>query len=89
MKTLETMILDGIARGETDFNLEQQNLMELPLDIEKLQDVAVRLALNQNYLTGLPAEIGALRKLRYLNIRSNQMRQFPVAVGFPSAGQAD
>jgi Leucine-rich repeat (LRR) protein len=47
-----------------------------------------RLALSHNLLTTLPSRLVECRRLRYLNVRYNAMREIPEAVRLPcsSAG---
>lgn len=43
-----------------------------------------RLALSHNQLTTLPARFSECTSLRYLNIRGNQIKEFPMPVYLPS-----
>jgi hypothetical protein len=43
-----------------------------------------RLALSHNQLTSLPARFSECTSLRYLNIRGNQIKEFPMPVCLPS-----
>jgi hypothetical protein len=48
-----------------------------------------RLALSHNQLTTLPPRFSECTSLRYLNIRGNQIKEFPMAVYFPSPSAFD
>ena len=50
--------------------------------------MASRLALSHNQLSSLPARFSECTSLRYLNIRGNQIKEFPMAVITPSPNPA-
>jgi adenylate cyclase len=61
-----------------DLDLSNQKLKDLD-DIKFDKDIT-RLCLRNNLLTTLPMDLTHLAHLRYLNIRSNNLHQFPQAV---------
>lgn len=48
--------------------------------IEANTMLGIRLALAHNQITDFPAEFSSLSRIRYLNLRSNCIREFPLAV---------
>jgi hypothetical protein len=52
--------------------------------LDKRHTDAPRLALSHNLLASLPSRLIECKRLRYLNVRYNAMREFPEAVCPPS-----
>ena len=77
---LTRLIDETLQTGQPDLNLSHKNIAEIPPEIRQLRDVVVRLGLSQNLLTRLPADMTALYRLKYLNVRGNQFAQFPLVV---------
>ncbi|SMR60987.1 unnamed protein product [Zymoseptoria tritici ST99CH_1A5] len=62
-------------------DLSHKNINTLPVEVILLiKDKVERLALSHNPRIALPIEIGQCDRLRYLNLRWNKLRQFPMAV---------
>ena len=80
---LTRLIDETLQTGQPDLNLSHKNIAEIPAEIRQLRDVVVRLGLSQNLLTRLPADMTALYRLKYLNVRGNQFAQFPLVVRVP------
>ena len=66
-------------------NMGLQSLPEKLVDI--IKDEAVRLALDRNKLTGLSglnSRFSEFKRLKYLVLRNNQLKEFPAVVRFHS-----
>lgn len=48
-----------------------------------------RIGLNNNKLSSLPTELLNLKALRYINLRSNSLREFPSVVRQPASLELD
>jgi len=66
-------------------DLGHQNIARLPDDvIDVIRSEIERLALSHNLLATLPQRLVECRRLRYLNVRYNAMREIPPVVGTPT-----
>jgi hypothetical protein len=71
-----------IAPGIT-IDLGHKNIARLPDEvIDVIRAEIERLALSHNVLSTLPLRLVECKRLRYLNVRYNAMREFPEAVCF-------
>jgi len=77
-------IPDAVINYTCDVTLSHQGLARLPAElIDVVRNDVTRLALDHNRLTGLSGlgpRITECTKLRYLVLRNNKLKQFPVAV---------
>ncbi|KAG6090657.1 hypothetical protein E4U30_004921 [Claviceps sp. LM220 group G6] len=68
----------GLRSGVT-LDLSRKGIEHLPEEVvEIVKDQLERLALSHNLLTSLPVKFSECTSLRYLNIRGNQMIDFPL-----------
>jgi len=77
-------IPDALINYTCDVTLSHQGLARLPAElIDVVRNDVTRLALDHNRLTGLSGlgpRITQCVKLRYLVLRNNKLREFPMAV---------
>lgn len=65
-------------------DLSRKNIQKLPEEVvDIVKNQLERLALSHNQLSSLPARFSECISLRYLNIRGNQIKEFPIAVFAP------
>ncbi|KAK5997983.1 hypothetical protein PT974_00352 [Cladobotryum mycophilum] len=70
----------GLKSGIT-IDLSRRGIQKLPDEvIDLVKNELERLALSHNQLSSLPARFGECTALRYLNIRGNQIKEFPMAL---------
>ncbi|EMC97600.1 hypothetical protein BAUCODRAFT_122033 [Baudoinia panamericana UAMH 10762] len=70
----------GVHTGVT-VDLSHKNIHALPVEvIDLIKDKVERLALSHNVQIAIPTQIVQCGRLRYLNLRGNQLRHFPEAV---------
>ncbi|KFA74642.1 hypothetical protein S40288_03203 [Stachybotrys chartarum IBT 40288] len=68
----------GLKTGVT-IDLSRKNIQKLPEEVvDIVKNELERLALSHNQLTSLPARFSECTSLRYLNIRGNQLKEFPL-----------
>ncbi|PHH71911.1 hypothetical protein CDD80_4902 [Ophiocordyceps camponoti-rufipedis] len=68
----------GLRSGVT-IDLSRKDIQRLPEEVvDIVKDELERLALSHNQLTSLPARFSECTLLRYLNIRGNQIKEFPM-----------
>ncbi|CAA21894.1 MOR signalling network scaffold, leucine-rich repeat protein Sog2 [Schizosaccharomyces pombe] len=69
---------DAGPENALTLDLSHLNLRELPYEqLERIQGRIARLALGHNFIKSIGPEILKFTRLRYLNIRSNVLREFP------------
>jgi len=77
-------IPDALTIYTCDVTLSHQGLARLPAElIDVVKNDVTRLALDHNRLTGLSGlgpRISQCLKLRYLVLRNNKLKEFPMAV---------
>ncbi|KAH6900075.1 RAM signaling pathway protein-domain-containing protein [Thelonectria olida] len=70
----------GIKTGVT-IDLSRKNIQKLPEEVvDIVKNELERLALSHNQLSTLPVRFSECTSLRYLNIRGNQIKEFPMAL---------
>ncbi|KAK2593797.1 RAM signaling network component [Conoideocrella luteorostrata] len=70
----------GLRSGIT-VDLSRKGIQKLPEEVvDIVKDQLERLALSHNQLSTLPARFSECTSLRYLNIRGNQIKEFPMAL---------
>ncbi|PHH85573.1 hypothetical protein CDD83_235 [Cordyceps sp. RAO-2017] len=68
----------GLRSGVT-IDLSRKNIQKLPEEVvDIVKNELERLALSHNQLSTLPARFSECASLRYLNIRGNQIKEFPM-----------
>ncbi|PFH60527.1 hypothetical protein XA68_10807 [Ophiocordyceps unilateralis] len=68
----------GLRSGVT-IDLSRKDIQKLPEEVvDIVKHELERLALSHNQLTSLPARFSECTLLRYLNIRGNQIKEFPI-----------
>lgn len=70
----------GTWTSLTELNVSNNELTELPPDVDKLVNLEV-LVLSTNRLTKLPPQISSLRKLRELDLEENELECIPSDIG--------
>ncbi|VBB77222.1 Putative protein of unknown function [Podospora comata] len=62
-------------------DLSRKKIAKLPEEIvDIIKDELERLALSHNYLETIPSRLPECTSLRYLNVRQNQIKEFPLAL---------
>ncbi|KAJ3487611.1 hypothetical protein NLG97_g6376 [Lecanicillium saksenae] len=70
----------GLKSGVT-VDLSRKNIQKLPEEVvDIVKDELERLALSHNQLSALPARFSECTSLRYLNIRGNLIKEFPMTL---------
>ncbi|QUC16393.1 uncharacterized protein UV8b_00634 [Ustilaginoidea virens] len=70
----------GLRSGVT-VDLSRKGIQKLPEEVvDIVKDQLERLALSHNQLSTLPSRFSECTSLRYLNIRGNQIKEFPLAL---------
>ncbi|KAG6042216.1 hypothetical protein E4U41_002559 [Claviceps citrina] len=68
-------------RSGVTVDLSRKGIQKLPEEVvDIVKDQLERLALSHNLLSTLPAKFSECTSLRYLNIRGNQIKEFPPAL---------
>ena len=79
-KELLKVINEAARTGQTELNLNGDQLTSLPAEIGQLKNLTELNLLNNN-LTSLPAEIGQLKNLRVLDLGFNYQISLPAEIG--------
>ena len=74
------LIEEAARTGQTELNLRQNQMKELPAEIGQLANLTT-LYLSFNQMKELPAEIGQLANLTKLSLSGNQMKELPAEIG--------
>jgi hypothetical protein len=73
-------VTGGIKTGVT-IDMSRKNIHKLPEEVvDIVKNELERLALSHNQISTLPARFSECTSLRYLNIRGNQIKEFPMAL---------
>jgi Leucine-rich repeat (LRR) protein len=63
-------------------DLSRKNIVKLPDEVvDIIKNELERLALSHNSLQSFPSRFSECTSLRYLNVRNNQIKEFPLPVG--------
>lgn len=79
----ESRAVEASAVGSTGVTIDlgRQNIQKLPEEVvDIIKNQVGRLAMSHNLLSSLPARFSECKSLRYLNVRGNQIREFPQQV---------
>ncbi|KAK3344843.1 RAM signaling pathway protein-domain-containing protein [Neurospora tetraspora] len=79
----EAKATEGIStlKPGLTIDLSRKRIQKLPDEVvDIIKDELERLALSHNYIQTFPARFSECTSLRYLNVRSNRIKEFPLAL---------
>ncbi|KAK4242212.1 RAM signaling pathway protein-domain-containing protein [Achaetomium macrosporum] len=80
-KAAEASGVSNTLKPGLTIDLSRKKIQTLPEEIvDIIKDELERLALSHNYLQTLPARFSECTSLRYLNVRQNRIKEFPLAL---------
>ncbi|KAL2155458.1 hypothetical protein VTH82DRAFT_200 [Thermothelomyces myriococcoides] len=80
-KAAEASGVSNSLRPGLTIDLSGKNIQALPEEIvDVIKDELERLALSHNFLQTLPARFSECTSLRYLNVRQNRIKEFPLVL---------
>ncbi|KAK3903870.1 RAM signaling pathway protein-domain-containing protein [Staphylotrichum tortipilum] len=79
-KAAEASGVSNTLKPGLTIDLSRKKIQTLPQEIvDIIKDELERLALSHNYLQTFPARLSECTSLRYLNVRQNRIKEFPLA----------
>lgn len=75
----EASVVSSELKAGVTVNLSHKNIQKLPEEVvDIIKDQLERLALSHNKISSFPARFSECTLLRYLNVRSNRISEFPL-----------